>query len=82
MARTSGHSRPDGIAYRAAEFREGDYFGPPLNRVARMMAAGHGGQVLVSVATREACGETLPEGSSLVPLGEFALKDLPQPQMF
>jgi TolB-like protein len=47
-----------------------------------MMAAGHGGQVLVSVATREACGETLPEDSSLVPLGEFALKDLPQPQMF
>ncbi len=71
-----------GLHTGPAEFREGDYFGPPLNRVARMMAAGHGGQVLVSVAAQEACGQTLPEGASLVPLGEFALKDLPQPQVF
>src|SRR5436190_568724 len=39
-------------------------------------------QTLVSVATQEACGQTLPEGASLVSLGEFALKDLPQPQAF
>jgi len=33
----------------AAEWRDGDYFGPPLNRVARLLAAGHGGQVCPSV---------------------------------
>ena len=34
-----------------AEQRDGDYFGPPLNRVARLLAAGHGGQILLSLAT-------------------------------
>ena len=34
----------------AAEERDGDYFGPPLNRVARLLAAGHGGQILLSAA--------------------------------
>src|SRR5262245_25800198 len=34
----------------AVEQREGDYFGPPLNRVARLLDAGHGGQVLLSQA--------------------------------
>jgi class 3 adenylate cyclase len=33
----------------AAEERDGDYFGPPLNRVARLMSAAHGGQVLLSL---------------------------------
>ena len=32
----------------AAELRDGDYFGPPLNRVARILALGHGGQILLS----------------------------------
>ena len=49
-----------GVHTGAAELRDGDYFGPPLNRVARMMNAGHGGQTLVSVATRDACGEAPP----------------------
>jgi TolB-like protein/class 3 adenylate cyclase/Tfp pilus assembly protein PilF len=71
-----------GLHTGMAEFREGDYFGPPLNRVARMMAAGHGGQILVSVATQQACGQALPEEASLASLGEFALKDLPQAQTF
>src|SRR5579862_1308477 len=31
-----------------AQIRDGDYFGPPLNRVARMLAAAHGGQILLS----------------------------------
>src|SRR5216117_1189466 len=35
----------------AAEIRDGDYFGPPLNHVARLLAAGHGGQTLVSEIT-------------------------------
>src|SRR5687767_2189754 len=37
----------------AAEQRDGDYFGPALNRVARLLAAGHGGQVLLSTVTTE-----------------------------
>ena len=36
----------------AAEERDGDYFGPPLNRVARLLAAGHGGQVLLSAVAQ------------------------------
>ena len=70
-----------GLHTGAADLRDGDYFGPPLNRTARMMNAGHGGQTLISVATREACGESLPEGATLVSLGEFTFKDLPQPQV-
>src|SRR5918995_6209489 len=37
----------------AAEERAGDYFGPSLNRVARLLSAGHGGQVLMSLATEK-----------------------------
>jgi class 3 adenylate cyclase len=36
-----------------AEERDGDYFGPPLNRVARLLSAAHGGQVLLSLPTHE-----------------------------
>ena len=32
----------------ATEERDGDYFGPPVNRVARLLSAGHGGQVLLA----------------------------------
>jgi len=69
-----------GLHTGITEFRDGDYFGPPLNRVARMMAAGHGGQTLLSVAARDATEGLLPGDASLVALGEFAFKDLPQPQ--
>src|SRR5215208_6985721 len=37
----------------AAEERDGDYFGPPVNRVARLLSAAHGGQVLLSLPTQE-----------------------------
>jgi TolB-like protein/Tfp pilus assembly protein PilF len=70
-----------GVHTGAAEVRDGDYFGPPLNRVARMMNAGHGGQTLISVATREAVENALPDDTTLVSLGEFTFKDLPQPQV-
>ena len=40
-----------GIATGEAEERDGDYFGPALNRAARVMAAGHGGQILVAAST-------------------------------
>ncbi|MBK8539660.1 MAG: adenylate/guanylate cyclase domain-containing protein [Ardenticatenia bacterium] len=42
-----------GIHHGKAEERGGDYFGPSLNRTARLMSAGHGGQVLLSLAAQQ-----------------------------
>src|SRR5215203_3624740 len=58
-----------------AEERDGDYFGPPVNRVARLLSAGHGGQTLLSRATREHLEGHLPEGVSVRDMGERRLKD-------
>ncbi|MBI3970835.1 MAG: adenylate/guanylate cyclase domain-containing protein [Chloroflexi bacterium] len=63
-----------------AHERGGDYFGPSLNRVARLLAAGHGGQVLLSLTTEELVRDGLPEDVSLRDLGERRLKDLVRPE--
>ena len=63
-----------------AEERNADYFGPAVNRVARLMSIGHGGQVLVSTVTRELAHSDLPSGTSLVDLGSQRLKDLTEPE--
>ena len=64
----------------AAEERDGDYFGPPLNRVARLLAAGHGGQVLLSLTAAGAdTGRAAARCASLRDLGEHRLKDLGRP---
>ncbi|HTY31092.1 ATP-binding protein, partial [Mycobacterium sp.] len=60
--------------------RGGDYFGPAVNRAARLMAAGHGGQVLVSGVTGRLVGDQLPDGVTLSDLGEHRLKDLDIPE--
>jgi predicted ATPase/class 3 adenylate cyclase len=60
--------------------RDGDYFGPTLNRVARLMSIGHGGQVLLSDAVRLAVGPATPPEVTLVDLGLRRLKDLTQPE--
>src|SRR5437762_4119120 len=62
-----------------AEERDGDYFGPALNRVSRLLSAGHGGQVLLSLNTKEALPE-LPAFIELRDLGERRLKDLSRPE--
>jgi predicted ATPase/class 3 adenylate cyclase len=62
------------------EEREGDYFGPPVNRVARLLSAAHGGQVLISAATHEMVRDRLPAGAILTDLGERHLKDLFRPE--
>ncbi len=63
-----------GLATGEAEFRDGDYFGAVLNRAARVMAAGHGGQVLLADSTA-----VLLSGVDLVDLGPRRLRDLPTP---
>jgi len=63
-----------------AELRDGDYVGPPLNRAARLLAAGHGGQILLSQATEALVREQLPPGIRLHDLGTHQLKDLRLPE--
>jgi class 3 adenylate cyclase/tetratricopeptide (TPR) repeat protein len=63
-----------------AEEQTGDYLGPPLNRVARLLGIGHAGQVLLSEVTRDLCFETLPPEASLLALGEHGLEDLGRPE--
>src|SRR5436190_6346533 len=69
-----------GIHTGITEEREDDYVGPLLNRVARLMSAGHGGQVLISMATEELVRDHLPEGATLRDMGEHRLKDLTRPE--
>ena len=64
----------------SAEERGGDYYGTTLNRVARLMGAGHGGQVLVSAPTQELVRDFIPAGARLSDLGEHRLKDLARPE--
>lgn len=63
-----------------AEVRENDYFGRAVNRVARILEIGHGGQILVSGSARELLHGSLPEGVELLDLGEHRLKDLERPE--
>jgi predicted ATPase/class 3 adenylate cyclase len=58
----------------------GTYVGLDVHRVARICAAGHGGQILLSQATCALVQHSLPEGVSLSDLGRHQLKDLPEPE--
>ena len=64
----------------ATEERDGDYFGSPVNLAARLLSAGHGGQVLLASLTQELVHDTLPAGAILEDLGEKHLKDLFRPE--
>jgi predicted ATPase/class 3 adenylate cyclase len=63
-----------------ADRRDGDYYGAAVNRCARLRAAGHGGQILLSLATQELVRDHLPQGGQLIDLGEWRLKDLIRPE--
>ena len=63
-----------GIATGEAELRGSDYFGALLNRAARVMAAGHGGQILLAESTA-----SLLSGVDLLDLGPRRLRDVPMP---
>ncbi|MEA2622535.1 MAG: hypothetical protein QOH61_1445 [Chloroflexota bacterium] len=57
-----------------------DYVGLALHQAARITAAGHGGQVLLSNTTRDLAAHGLPDGVSVVDLGLHRLKDLAEPE--
>jgi predicted ATPase len=63
-----------GVATGEAQQRGDDYFGPVLNRTARVMAAGHGGQILLDGAT-----VGLLSGVDLIALGSRRLRDIARP---
>lgn len=63
-----------------AEERNRDYYGPALNRVARLESIGYGGQTLLSLVTAELVRDTLPEEVTLKDMGERRLKDLTRPE--
>ena len=83
----ASHAWPEGVAmgvrmglhtgepHLAAE----GYVGLDVHRAARIMHAGHGGQILLSQTTRDLVEHELPEGTSLRDLGAYRLKDLEHP---
>ena len=82
------HPWPNGEAVRVRmglhtgepTFTGGSYTGLDVHRAARICAAGHGGQILLSQATYELVQHSLPEDTSLRDLGRHQLKDLRQPE--
>ena len=76
---TSLHVRM-GLHTGVCEERDGDYFGPTVNRTARLAAAAQGDQIVVSGASAGLLGASLPDGMSLLDLGEHELKDLTRPE--
>jgi class 3 adenylate cyclase/tetratricopeptide (TPR) repeat protein len=79
-------SAVDGVRVRAAihtgtaDHREGDYFGPPVNKVARLLAIGHGSQVLLTSETAELLDGAQATATPLRDLGAYHLKDFAEPQ--
>jgi predicted ATPase/class 3 adenylate cyclase len=71
MALHAGEAEPDARC---------DYLAAPLNRLARLLAAGHGGQILLSLSVQLLARDALPAGAHLLNLGEHLLRDLLEPQ--
>jgi len=69
-----------GIHTGEAELRDGDYYGTALNRTARIMSAGYGGQILVSEITAHLTRDQLTEEISFTDLGEHNLRGLTRPE--
>ena len=70
-----------GAEAHAGQYRSGEYAsGLTLSRAARLLAAGHGGQILLSQATQELVRDALPPRVALRDLGERRLRDLVRPE--
>jgi class 3 adenylate cyclase len=63
----------------AVVVNDNNYVSQPVNRAARLMAAAHGGQIVVSGATESLVHDALPTGTRLTDLGEHRLRDLGRP---
>jgi predicted ATPase/class 3 adenylate cyclase len=70
MALHAGHAEP----------RDGDYLTAPLNRLARLLASGHGGQILLSQAVQQLVRDAIPTDVILRDLGRHRLRDLQEPE--
>lgn len=83
---TEKWSTPEPIRVRMAlhtgeaELRDGDYYGPTVNRCARLRATAHGGQILISAITAQAVSGALPDFIALLDLGKHLLKDMEKPE--
>src|SRR5918992_3795047 len=71
MALHAGEAAPD---------ERGDYLAPALNRLARLLGAGSGGQILLTQAAQLLARDALPSGAALRDLGEHGLRDLIEPE--
>ncbi len=71
MALHAGEATPD---------ERGDYLAAPLNRLSRLLATGHGGQILLSQTVQQLTRGALPDGAELCDLGEHRLRDLLEPE--
>jgi predicted ATPase len=71
MALHAGEAIPDA---------HGDYLAAPLNRLSRLLATGHGGQILLAQTVQQLSRGALPAGSDLRDLGEHRLRDLLEPE--
>jgi hypothetical protein len=69
-----------GIHTGETDERDGDYFGLALSRVSRLMAAAHGGQVVMSHVSADLVRDVLPDELELLDLGEHRLRGLEQPE--
>jgi class 3 adenylate cyclase len=63
-----------------AQLRDGDYYGSAVNRAARLMGIGHGGQILLSGITAGLLDGRLPSEASLFDLGKHRLRGLSRPE--
>ena len=83
----AGLSWPGGLGLRIrvglhtgeSHERDGDYFGPAVNRAARVMDAANGAQILLSSSTREVVGHEIGTAATLVDLGVHELRDVVEP---
>ncbi len=69
-----------GLHTGESQSRDGDYYGPEVNRAARVMGLGHGGQVLISEVTAALTRKSLPPDCTLADLGQHRLKGIAAPE--
>jgi len=69
-----------GVHTGSPQVHDDDYWGMDVHRGARIAAAAHGGQVVLSAATADLARQELPQGTELRDLGAHHLKDIPEPE--